>query len=71
MLATAACKNTGIWGWCAKYMDVMLTINKSSLVIWKELRKVKFYYQRSQIATTDNTHYVKPYEEKNTLVEGC
>ena len=50
-------------------MNVMLTINKLSLVTWKELRGVEFYYQRSKIATTDNRHHLKPYEEQNTLVK--
>ena len=75
MLATAAFKiswsNTQGYGVMAKYMNVMLTINKLSLVIWKELREVEFYYHRSKIATTDNRHYVKPYDEKITLAEDC
>ena len=31
---------------------------------------MEFFYQRSKKATTDNRNYVKPYEEKITLVEG-
>ena len=57
--------------WGAKYVNVMFTINKLSLLIWKKLKELEFYYQRLKKATTDNRHYIKPYEKKITLVEGC
>ena len=57
--------------WCAKYVNVMFTINKLSLLIWKKLKEVEFYYQRLKKAAMDNRHYIKPNEKKITLVEGC